>query len=387
MCSNDMEFSLSELRNPSIMLAIFDMSSVNVIRYNSEILRSESHQFVAYVDDPDLCVPIDDANCVLVGTGWWTVSKFVSHFREHGISVIIVSGQRPADLRVLVAAGALKIPVVYKMHGLYVPYMKRGIRFYLSKLGKSVRTLFYLADVALVTRDLLISRGMFMSFIFGRCRKVWAGSDLLRVEVGLIWNEYWVVWHKEHWRMNPRNGWLIVGNPDTVKFNHFDVEVDGGSIVYIYQTLVEDGRINLKLMTEFYDGLQSAAKNTGKSVYVKWHPRGDCEIRDRLIARGFLICNDMPKGDMYVGHYSSLLGLVPVIGGHIIIFELDGHVTPEAISKIASKVVFNVNDFKKVVEGFDASWPSKKSEAIHYFGDHFDESVEKEAISKFINIR
>jgi hypothetical protein len=207
----------------------------------------------------------------------------------------------------------------------------------------------------------------------------------LRVEVGLIWSEYWAAWHKEHWGMSPRDGWLIVGNPDTVKFRQ--VEVDGGSIVYIYQTLVEDGRIDLKLMTEFYDGLQSAAKNAGKSVHVKWHPRGDREIRDGLISRGFLICNDMPKSDMYVGHYSSLLGLVPVIGGHVIVFELDGHVTPEAIGKIASEVVFNVNDLGKIVEGFDASWPSKKSEAIYYFGGHFDRNIENESISKLINIR
>jgi hypothetical protein len=367
------------------MLAIFDVSTVNIKRYNSEFLKSQSSQYLAYVDDPELCEPIDDDKCLLVCTGWWRVSKFISHFQDHEISAIIVSGQRPADLRVLVAAGALKIPVIYKMHGLYVPYMKRGVRFYLGKIGKSVRTLFYLADVALVTRDLSISLGMFMSFIFGRRRTNWAASELLRVEVGLIWSEYWQAWHKEHWGMDPRGGWLIVGNPDTVKFKQ--VQVDSGSIVYIYQTLVEDGRIDRKLMMQFYDCLESAATNTGKSVYVKWHPRGDREIRDGLIARGFVIFNDMPKADMYVGHYSSLLGLVPAIGGHVIVFELDGHVTPEAISKIACEVVYNLSDFKKTVEDFDATLPSKKSEAIYYFGDHFNENIEKEILSKLVDVR
>jgi hypothetical protein len=226
---------------------------------------------------------------------------------------------------------------------------------------------------------------MFMSFIFGRGRKVWAGSELLQVEVGLIWSEYWAAWHEEHWGMFPRNGWLLVGNPDLVKFGQ--VEVDAGSIVYVYQTLVEDGRIDQKLMTEFYDGLQFVAKKSGKSVFVKWHPRGDPEIRDGLISRGFSICNDIPRCDVYVGHYSSLLGLVPVIGGRVIVFELDGHVTPEAIGGIASEVVYNLSDFIKAVEDFDASLPSRNSEATYYFGGQFDENVEKEAISKLINNR
>lgn len=367
------------------MLAIFDMSSTNIKRYNSEFLKSQSSRYLAYVDDPELCEPIDDTKCLLICTGWWRVSQFISNFLDNDVSAIVVSGQRPADLRVLVAAATLKIPVIYKMHGLYIPYMKRGVRFYLEKFGKSLRTLFYLADVAFVTRDLSISRGMFMSFMFGRGRKVWASSELLQVEVGLIWSEYWAAWHKEHWGMSPRNGWLLVGNPDSVKFGQ--VEVDAGSIVYVYQTLVEDGRIDLKLMTEFYDGLQFAAKKSGKSVFVKWHPRGDQKIRDGLISRGFSICNDMPKCDVYVGHYSSLLGLVPVIGGRVIVFELDGHVTPEAIGEIASEVVYNLSDFIKAIEDFDTSLPSRNSEATYYFGGQFDENVEKDAISKLINIR
>ena len=367
------------------MLAIFDMSTVNIKRYNSELFKSRSGQYIAYVDDPDLCVAIDDMNCHLVCSGWWTISRFINHFKENGVSVIIVSGQRTADLRVLIAASVLAIPVVYKMHGLHIPYMKRGFGFWFTKLSKTLRTLFYLIDIAVFTKKLNISLGMLKSFVFGASRKSWADEKILSFEYGLIWSKYWQAWHEEHWRMDPRGGWLIVGNPDAVKFKR--VQVDCSSIVYIYQTLVEDGRIDPKLMMQFYDALESVATITGRSVYVKWHPRGDREIRGELIARGFVISNDMPKGDMYVGHYSSLLGLVPVIGGHVIVFELDGHVTPDAIIKIASKVVFNVNDFKKAVEGFNASWPSKKSEAIYYFGEQFDKNIEKEVISKLINIR
>lgn len=365
------------------MLAIFDMSSVNVTGYNYEIINKHSSKYIAYVDDPNLCMPINDVNCHLICTGWWRISKFVSHLRSNKISVIIISGQRPADLRILIAAAELNIPIIYKMHGLHIPYMKRTLIFYLDKFQKSIRTLFYLMDVFWTTRDLSLSIGMFRSFVFGQPRKIWANSPLLTVEIGLIWSEYWEDWHKDNWAMAPKSGWLTVGNPDTLKFKKINIKDD--SIVYIYQTLVEDGRIDIKLMNDFYDSLQSLVKNTGQSVYVKWHPRGNIEIQKSLIERGFLICKDMPISKIYVGHYSSLLGLAPIMGGNVIIFELDGHVTPEPIYKIANAVVSNHNAFIEALKGLRISSSSKKSEAIYYFGNIFDSNIESRTINKLIN--
>lgn len=364
------------------MLAIFDMSSVNAERYNSELLKKHSHQYIAYIDDYDLCKPFGE-NCMLVCTGWWKISKFIAHFKQYCVSVIIISGQRPADLRIILAAAALSIPVVYKMHGLYVPFMKRGARFYFTKLGKSFRTLFYLIDIWFFTRNLSISYGMFMSFIFGRPRKSWAGSDQLRVKVGLIWSEYWESWHKQYWAMEPVDGWLIVGNPDTLKFNQ--VEVDDGGLVYIYQTLVEDGRIDINQMDRFYDNLQIVAKKLKKTVHVKWHPRGEKIILSGLVSRGFRIHNDLPKSDIYIGHYSSLLGMAPILGGHVIAVELEGHLIPESIRQISYKVVKSVDELGAAIVDYHQYSLPKKAEAIYYFGGDFDINVEISAVNKLLN--
>ena len=364
------------------MLAIFDMSSINLERYNSEILNNYTRKYIAYIDDPDLCKPID-GNCMLVCTAWWRISKIVDHFKKYDVSLVIISGQRPADLRVLVAASALSIPVVYKMHGLYIPYMKRGVSFYLMKLGKSIRTLFYLVDIWFFTRNYFISYGMLMSFIFGRSRNLWAGANELRVKVGLIWSEYWDSWHHEHWAMQPEDGWVIVGNPDTVKFKQ--VEVDDGGLVYIYQTLIEDGRIDVKLMNQFYDNLQIIAKSVMRTVHVKWHPRGDKKILSELIDRGFRIHSDMPKSDLYIGHYSSLLGMVPLLGGQVIAVELDGHPTPDPIKNISYKVVKNaINDLGVTIEECQRSNTPKYSEAVYYFGDYFDKDIEMLVLNKYL---
>jgi hypothetical protein len=364
------------------MLAIFDMSSINLERYNSELLKNYSHQYIGCIDDSDLCKPISD-NCLLVCTGWWTISKFIAHFKQYCVSVIIVSGQRPADLRILLAASELSIPVIYKMHGIYIPFMKRGARFYLTKLGKSFRTLLYLIDIWFFTRNLSISYGMFMSFMFGRPRTSWAGSDKLRINVGLIWSEYWGSWHKKYWAMEPEDGWLIVGNPDTLKFNQ--VEIDDDGLVYIYQTLVEDGRIDINQMNRFYDNLQIVAKRLKKTVHIKWHPRGGKNILSGLVSRGFKIHSDFPKADLYIGHYSTLLGVAPILGGHVIAVELEGHLIPESIRQISYKVVEDVDELGSAIDDFNQHSLPKKSEAIYYFGGDFDINIEISAVKKLLN--
>lgn len=361
------------------------MSSVNIIRYNSEFVKSTTKKYIALVDDKDLCSPIDDSNCILVCTGWWRIKDFISYFKTNGVSLIIISGQRPADLRVLIAANSLSIKVIYKMHGLYIPYMKRGLVFYFTKLSKTFRTLFYLMDIVTFTKKLNISLGMAKSFIFGASRKSWAGEKILSFEYGLIWSEYWQAWHEEHWAMNPNSGWVVLGNPDTKKFNM--VDVSRSDIIYIYQTLVEDGRVDASVMNSFYNALSELAKASGKLVHVKWHPRGDEEVLERLIRLGFKIHSDMPKGHLYIGHYSSLLGLVPMIGGHVIVFELVGHPTPVSIKEISNEVVDQISNLNNLVNNGTKSWSVKKSEAVFYFGDQFDIQTEWDVINGSISIK
>ena len=62
------------------MLAIFDMSTVNIERYNSELLKNYPKDFFAYVDDSDLCTPSKYKNCKLTCTAWWSINQFIKDF-------------------------------------------------------------------------------------------------------------------------------------------------------------------------------------------------------------------------------------------------------------------------------------------------------------------
>jgi len=365
------------------MLAIFDMSSVNVERYNSELLKRHSGKYIAYVDDPDCCGDLNCPDTILVCTGGWSIKRIINSFKEQGVSLVVISGQRPADFRVIIAANTLNIPIAYKMHGLYVEDVKRNISFYFLSIKKVLRTVRYLIDIGFFTKYVRIPVGILLSFVFGVSRKTWMISEMLQVDYCLVWSEYWRPWHERHWHMNPRKGWNITGNPDTEKLTNVEHNEEG--ICYVYQTLVEDGRISKQAMESFYDGLAMVARNENINVKVKWHARGDAMIREELESRGFFVQDELPFSKVYVGHFSSLLGLMPLVGGVLVIFELEGHVTPEPIRQCATVIVNDMKRLEKVLVTPCLLDENKKTQAEYYFGTYYSHSVEYAIVSQHLH--
>jgi len=364
------------------MLAIFDMSSVNVERYNSELLKKYTGKYIAYVDDPDCCGELNCADATLVCTAGWSIKRIINSLKEQGISVVMISGQRPADFRVVIAANTLNIPIVYKMHGLYVAKVKRNISFYFLSMKKVLRTIRYLIDIGLFTKYIRIPVGLLLSFVFGASRKPWMITEVLHVDHCLVWSEYWRPWHERHWCMRPRKGWVTIGNPDTAKLTNAELNEEG--VCYVYQTLVEDGRVSKQIMESFYDGLTIIARNKKLKVHVKWHARGEVAIRKDLESRGFIVHDELPLAKVYIGHFSSLLGLMPLVGGALVIFELEGHVTPKPIRQCASRIVRDMNGLEKALSSPCVLDENKREQAEYYFGTYYSDSIEWTVISQYL---
>lgn len=365
------------------MLAIFDMSSVNVERYNSELLKRYTGKYIAYVDDPDCCGELNCADATLVCTAGWSIKRIINSLKDQGISVVMISGQRPADFRMVIAANTLNILIIYKMHGLYVEVVKRHISFYFLSMKKVLRTVGYLIDVGVFTKSVRIPVGILLSFVFGVSRKTWMTSEKLRVDHCLVWSEYWRPWHERNWYMNPRKGWAITGNPDTekltnAKFNEVDV-------CYVYQTLAEDGRVSKQTMVSFYDGLARVALNKKIKVHVKWHARGDTVIRKDLESRGFIVHDELPLAKVYIGHFSSLLGLMPLVGGALVLFELKGHLTPKPIRQCATVIVNDMKNLEKALSYPCVLDENKRTQAEYYFGTYYSYSVEYTVVSQYLH--
>ena len=318
------------------MLAIFDMSSINIQRYNDALLKTYSDPILAIVDDPHLFFNADQENVKSICSAGYSIDDLEAMFTTYGVKAVLISGFRPADLRVIIAANNCELPLIYKMHGLYIPHMKRSINFFTQNFKKSIRTLSYLFNIGAKTRSVLVPIGILFSFLFGASRSGWAAHPLLKIDHALVWSNYWVDWHKVHWFLNPAR-WHLIGNPDSIKFRQFTLSPE--HVCYIYQTLVEDGRISPSVMNKFYENLHKWSLKTGQKIVVKWHPRGNNCHRVMLESLGFEITEDWPLTDKYIGHYSSLMGLVPILNGRVIACELVGHKVPESIKNISSWLV------------------------------------------------
>jgi hypothetical protein len=365
------------------MIGIFDMSTVNAIRYNSELIRNKNTKICLFVDDREC---FDDAlitdfpsinshTC----TAYWGINKFYKRLKDFKITKLIISGQRIADYRVIIAARRADIELIYKMHGLYVEHMPRSIVFYLNKVEKSIRTIWYLVCIGFYLRSFNIPAGMLFSFVFGLKRGVWSTKDdLFQVDKGIIWSDYWASWHREHWNMSPIFGWFNSGNPDSKKFNIVNKQ---NGVGYIYQTLVEDGRISKDKMTNFYKSLLAFSKLNNFSVYVKWHPRGNPVFKSELQSLGFIVVEDLVVCNVNIGHYSSLMGLLPLIKKNVWTVELEGHPTPKSILAISSRL-FQSNDFEnvRVDEEICKFKEECRDASIFHFGDFFDSEIESNVI-------
>ncbi len=359
------------------MLAIFDMSSINIQRYNDTLLKTYSGPILAIVDDPDLIFSADQDNVKSICSAGYSIAALEAMFTTYGVKVVLISGFRPADLRVIIAANNCNLTLIYKMHGLYIPHMKRSIKFFINNFMKSIRTLSYLWNIGTTTRSFLLPIGILLSFLAGSSRSAWATNPLLKIDHALVWSNYWVNWHKVHWFLNPPH-WHLIGNPDSVKFKHFTTSSE--HVCYIYQTLVEDGRIAPSIMNDFYDNLHTWSLKSGRKIMVKWHPRGDHCHKIRLESLGFEITDDWPITDTYIGHYSSLMGLVPILNGRVIACELAGHKVPETIKNIASQLVPVEGEIPLAIRMENDSANHLYSNAKFYFGSLYDQSFEKDLI-------
>lgn len=364
-------------------VVIFEMTVSNALRYNSNIIQSRHSagiDFTLFVDD-DIDVETKAFSHV-EKRSWWSFKRVCESLQP--FDAVIVNAQRMPDLIVIAAANSMKKPIFYNMHGLYIPFMKRDVKFFWRNLAKSVRFIYYTFILSAALKKKELFGTLILNFVFGRDKSVLIReTPSLQVTKGFVWSDFWNDWHQTYWGMYPELGWQSIGNPDLQRFSWRSCY---GSITYVYQTLVEDGRISPEIMSDFYKDLVKVADRTHRKVVVRWHPRGSNIWKQHLLNLGYEILEDdvIPYGDYVIGHYSSLLGAFPLKNVPVIIVQLPGHDTPEEISELASLKCYH-DCFLEQIETFTASaYTSKARErAIFFFGQEPLEFNLAQAIQEF----
>lgn len=312
------------------LTAVFDVDAVDIDRFFFEPLLAESPPGIIIIEDSlqyDLYKRngrFRDGNVVC--TEFYDIDRLCKLLKINNIQKIFINAHRIVDIQIIVAARRAGCKVIYIQHGMYIPFMKRTISFFLRKFRKTFRYLYYAFDIAKNEGDYKVLANLFGIHVLGVQRNVLQQKRHFFPDYNLIFSKFWKQWHINNYSFPVDAHYLEIGAHDFRKFKFEKNRLEDG-IVYCYQTLVEDGRIDWSVMKGFYHDFAKFCRANSLRCVIKWHPRGDAKILNYL-TKNFnfeVISGDLVEANYVVGHYSSLLALWGIRGSKIICVKLPGH--------------------------------------------------------------
>lgn len=239
----------------------------------------------------------------------------------------------------------LKVPTIRVQHGLFIKDYIRTGGFFKSEVRRSFYYGFYLILIFLGTR-LGMKKKTCLELINKQIKI--SSNDNLQVDnrIGsenvIIWGDYWKSWFKSYPHYDDNNKYLICGGFDfeLLKKPEKLIKPQKKSIVYICQTLIEDGRLESEIFLDYLEKLYECAKNFEGDFYLKLHPRSDLSLYEAFQKLDNVITtHKFPIGDIYISHYSSLLSVSAYLKKKILLVQFPGHEIPEAFEHMAKNVI------------------------------------------------
>ena len=359
-------------------ILFFDVVPTNIVRFfkgivqefeNSSLdanlffmIEEDDHNDISYVQE-------NYPNAISISYVFKRNLKWHKYYlTTNRIDAVLFNAQRIPDDMVILACRQLGIKTFMFQHGMYIPFLKRSISFFLKKIGKSFRYLFYSTEISKELgygkTGLLIK--YFKCYVLG-CNQVneRIPREYLNVDKVYVYGNYWKQFHCSQFGYTIESQ-FVVGYPDLQdiygrKFTNLE-----RGVCYIAQTLVEDGRLNKKLQLAFFERLVSSTCDAKINLYVKLHPRSHRNLYK--FANEFkhvkFYQDHLPEVSKYIGHYSTLLAKGMMISGDVCIYEYEGHPTPLYFRESASTVLTRKDN---LVEWLHCTGKSKNIKIQQYF--------------------
>jgi hypothetical protein len=313
---------------------------------------------------------------------------FKNYLLKNQINAVVTNAQRIPDDMMILAANELGIKSFMIQHGMYVPFMKRNLNFYLDKIGKTYRFLKYAIRLS---REL--GYGWFnLTYKYVKCFVFGANQieeniprDKLNVTKVYVYGDYWKDFHLKQFGYKYSQQ-LVVGYPDLEElFMNKSEKVEQG-VCYISQTLVEDGRLDKNKQLTFFKHLVDSTHKSNYKLFIKLHPRSDTSLFE--YGEGFehvkLLLNEFPRVNKYIGHYSTLLAKGMIISGDVCIFEYENHPTPSYFEESSSKIIKNPRELEYWIKN-DFEVNSKKIESYFECKGNVSHTIAKDILEEVNN--
>ena len=273
----------------------------------------------------------------------WMPNSVATALKKINPDVLVIFAHRIPDLAVMLVAQEMGIKVVYFQHGLYVPFMKRNLVFFMDQL---VKTLAYASAAILISKrhDKSWFRGfsaLMSVFLLGSKRlSTCFTSGPIVADLALVYGDYWADFHEVEYGYDP-TAITVVGAPDLMGVDFTSPSEPpsrANTMCYVAQTLVEDGRLHRTQMKKFLASLSSALADNGLVLLVKLHPRSDLSLYEGLNCE-VVLTKDFPVATAYVGHYSTMLVRGAAYTDKFLLAEFDEHPTPIYLSNLATFLI------------------------------------------------
>lgn len=364
-------------------VALFDVDAIDIDRFFVEPLSIKKSPDLIIIENYSEYEKYRSTGIFYSGnivcSSLLSVNRLSKLLSNHNIEILFINAHRIVDVHIILAARLAGCKVVYIQHGMYVRFMKRSTGFFVKKLFKTCRYLFYAADASKSIGDIRLLFSLFGIHVLGLDRQILSRYRQIFPDLSMVFSEYWKGWHIDNYAFPHDMPYLTIGSPDFRKFKFSDMNCNG-VVIYCYQTLIEDGRIDKKDMYKFYLELHNFCNLHGFKCLIKSHPRGDSHNLNYLEhVLGFSILEGVLINPEYViGHYSSLLAFWGIRGCKILCVKLPGHDIDSSISPWVN--VYNSLDdvdFAKVV-------PANRSKCENYYGPCKDETELLKNMFEFI---
>ena len=259
-----------------------------------------------------------------------SVAQMEKFFIDCRCDTVVINGNRITDLLITLIAKSIAIDVVYIQHGMYIEFMKRTSSFFVSQFLKTTRYFGYAVRVAMLLKSPSLLLNLIAVHIFGKPRSVLTQYPFYP-DLCWVYTQYWQDWHIQKYGFPSQLAYSFFTFPDFIRFESRPERKD--RVLYVYQTLVEDGRISPAIMDEFYFNLLRQGTRMGVSVIVKGHPRMSSIYRTYFGQANIEVVEEyVPLTDIVIGHYSTLLGFCGTKGSKVVCIPLEGHIIPESFA-------------------------------------------------------
>ena len=263
-----------------------------------------------------------------------SISTIVQDLKNYASVAVITMSFRPIDLifTTHLSQKISNIVLINVQHGIYSDKLERSSLFYFflntfSRIWSYIKTLFK-ARLFTPIKNLKILIEIFNVYVLNK--KKLAKSNIVKhfnqPDYALVFNSEWEHFFKKN----------FLSSCSSTKFHYVpprDLEllnnskVDHNSVLFIAQSLVEDGRYSEKTYKEELNKiLEEIPPNL--NIIVKRHPRSNDSLYENL-CREVVLSNELVITDFVIGGYSSLLQILQCVGSNVFLWKYKNHHNPK----------------------------------------------------------